>query len=259
MAVFVWKFHNMQVVFYDGGRRRLMIHTVVADDERHARSRFCSMLKKYPDIQIIGEISDGDEFISLLHSEHIDLAFLDINMPGAPVFQTISSLPDPPLVVFQTAYSEYAIDAFGINAIDYLLKPVSRERLDACIEKVNHALLMKKNKAGSPLKQLSVKYGSIMKVIKIPDIFIITAEEGFSFISTHEGRFLSDKSLKYFEQILSYSRFYRVSRTALVNLDYVKMLHPMFKGSYRLELNNGTKIDVSRRRMKGLKELLTFL
>lgn len=236
-----------------------MIKTIVADDEGHARQRLAKLLKRYPEIKIICEIADGDELIPVLQSEAIDVAFLDINMPGASVFHTISSLPDPPLVVFQTAYSEYAVDAFGINALDYLMKPVSVERLDACVSKIKKALSIQKDTAKTPLTQISVKYGSIMKVITIEDIFAIKTEEGFSYIHTAEGRYLSDRSLHYFETILSDLRFYRISRTAIVNLDYVKVLHPMFKGSYRLELNNGIKMDVSRRRMKKLKDLLAFL
>ncbi|MBN2532576.1 MAG: response regulator transcription factor [Spirochaetales bacterium] len=234
-----------------------MIRVIVADDEGHARIRLCKMLKNYPEIRIIRKIADGDELIPVIQSEAIDVVFLDINMPGEPVFKTISLLPDPPLVIFQTAYSEYAVDAFGINALDYLMKPVSRERLDLCIEKIKKALLFQEEKPR--LTQISVKYGSIMKVINISDIFAIKTEEGFSYIYSVEGRFLSDKSLQYFETILSGLRFYRVSRIGIVNLDYVKALHPMFKGSYSLELKNGIKMIVSRRRMKKLKSLLAFL
>ncbi|MBN2441946.1 MAG: response regulator transcription factor [Spirochaetales bacterium] len=236
-----------------------MINTIVADDERHARERLISLLGNYPDIKIIGQAADTDEIIPLLQSEHVDVAFLDINMPGPPVFGIISALPQPPLIIFQTAYSEYAVNAFEIDALDYLMKPVSGERLDVCIGKIKKALPPEKILPQTPLTQLSVKYNSIMKVINIKDIFTIKTEEGFSFIYTDEGRFLSDRSLNYFEEILTQLRFYRVSRTAIINLDYVKVLHPLFKGSYRLELRNGTKITVSRRRMKTLKELLQFL
>jgi len=237
-----------------------MIRVIIADDEEHARTRLGSMLGRYPEIDIVHEIADGDELVSVLESAAIDVAFLDINMPGTSVFKTISALSDPPFVVFQTAYSEYAVKAFGIDALDYLMKPVSRNRLDVCISKIKKALAIKdKDTAPRQLTQISVKYGSIMKVIKVADIFAVRTEDGFSYIHTAEGRFMSDKSLNYFDEILADLGFFRVSRTAIVNLDYVKVLHPMFKGSYSLELVNGVKLPVSRRRMKNLRQLLKFL
>jgi two-component system, LytTR family, response regulator len=236
-----------------------MINTIVADDERHARTRLITLLGDYPGIHIIGEIADGDELIPLLQSTSIDAAFLDINMPGKSVFKTIETLPRPPLIVFQTAYPEYAVDAFTIEALDYLMKPVSRERLHACVTKIKKAMEQRGREPDQSIERVTVKYGNIMKVIDVPEIFAISTEEGFSYIYTAEGKFLSDRSLNYFEDILASSGFCRVSRAAIVNLDCVKILHPMFKGSYSLELKNGTKVMVSRRRMKKLKELLGFV
>ncbi|MBN1697361.1 MAG: response regulator transcription factor [Spirochaetales bacterium] len=236
-----------------------MITVIVADDEAHARKRLCALLGRYPEITIAGEVSDGDSLLDCLTAGNVDVAFLDINMPGASVFSTLSSLPDPPLIVFQTAYADYAQDAFEVEAVDYLMKPVGRERLDKCVSKIKKALSHRNPERISYPERISVKYGSIMKVIEVNGIFAVRSEEGFSFIYTQEGRFISDRSLHFFEGMLPGTRFYRISRTAIVNTDYVKVLHPMFKGSYSLELKNGLTMNVSRRRMKRLKELLQFL
>jgi two-component system LytT family response regulator len=217
------------------------------------------LLSDYPGVTIVAEIADGDELIPVLRDKSIDVAFLDINMPGPLVFKTIESLARPPLIVFQTAYSEYAVDAFAIEALDYLMKPISRERFRACVTKIKKAMEQRDRGPEHSITRVTVKYGNIMKVIELPDIYAISTVEGFSYIYTEEGRFLSDRSLNYFEEMLSSSRFYRVSRGTIVNLDFVKVLHPMFKGSYSLELKNGTKVIVSRRRMGRLKELLGFL
>ena len=243
-----------------------MIRVLLADDEKHIRERLKEMLKKYNIFTIESEAKNGDEVIKEIISKKPDVAFLDINMPGVSVFESIPSLKNAPIIIFQTAYSEYAVNAFGINALDYLLKPISEERLDQTVEKIKkeiNAKLKKDNEESlkeipSDIENISVKNQGRIKVIPIDEVYKITFEEGFSFIYTYEGRFLSDKYLNYYEELLKDRKFFRVSRSDLINTKYISIIHPMFKGSYVIELKNGAKIKLSRRRAGVLKKLIDF-
>jgi len=244
-----------------------MITVLIADDEKHARDRLKNLLKNYKNFSIIAEAKNGDEVIQTIISKKPDVAFLDINMPGVSVFDTIPSLKNPPLIIFQTAYSEYAVDAFKANALDYIMKPVSEERLSNTIDKIVKSINNRqlcdednedKNTDKQELKKISVKTSGTIKVIDINDIYKISFEDGFSFIYTDEGRFLSDYYLNYFEEKLINKGFYRVSRNDIVNIKFISLIHPMFKGNYIIELKNTEKIKLSRRRAKDLKKIISF-
>lgn len=241
---------------------------LIADDERHARDRLRQLLSAHREFEVTCEASGGDQALALLAAQPVDVAFLDIHMPGVSVFRSITSLKHPPLIVFQTAYAEHAVTAFDVEAVDYLLKPFSRERLAQCMDR----LIIKLTRTveslpetdlpelnSFPPRQISVKAGHVIKVLSINEIIKINFEEGFSFVYTAAGRFLTDKYLNYFENLLEAGSFYRINRTQIVNLGYIKMIHPMFNGSYRVELANGEKLDVSRRRAGELKRLLAFI
>ena len=240
-----------------------MISVLIADDEKHARDRLKILLKKYDILSIDHEAKNGDEVIQLIISKNPDVVFLDINMPGISVFNTLSSLKDPPLIIFQTAYSEYAVEAYGINALDYLVKPISEERLTKTVDKIKNAITQKNksNKdyyAKNDIQKISVRQYGKIKVISISDIYKITFEEGFSFIYTYEGRFLTDKYLNYFEELLKDKGFFRVNRNDIINTKNISLIHPMFKGNYVIELINGAKIKLSRRRANSLKKIINF-
>ena len=240
-----------------------MINVLIADDEKHARDRLKTLLQKYDIFSLDYEAKDGDEVIQLIISKNPDVVFLDINMPGVSVFNSLSSLKNPPIIIFQTAYSEYAVDAYGINALDYLVKPISEERLAKTVEKIKNALAIKSNKSdvikkNNNLEKISVRHHGNIKIISLNDIYKITFEEGFSFIYTYEGRFLADKYLNYYDEKLKDKGFFRVSRNDIVNIKNITLIHPMFKGNYVIELNNGAKIKLSRRRAKTLKKIINF-
>ena len=240
-----------------------MISVLIADDEKHARDRLKSLLQKYDIFSLDYEAKNGDEVIQQIISKNPDVVFLDINMPGVSVFNSLSSLKNPPIIIFQTAYSKYAVDAYGINALDYLVKPISEERLTKTVNKIKNTInhknisnneIYKKN----DIQKISVRHHGKIKVISINDIYKITFEEGFSFIYTYEGRFLADKYLNYFEEILKDKGFFRVSRNDIINTKNISLIHPMFKGNYVIELINGAKIKLSRRRAKSLKKIINF-
>jgi len=240
------------------------VKVIIADDEAPARKRIKSLLIDNQEFTIIGEAENGDQVLTEIITKSPQVAFLDINMPGASVFATIPSLKNPPLIVFQTAYSEYGAQAFDINAVDYLLKPVSRERFNQALEKITLKLNMsstsgtESNTGREPVKDvISIKTGESLRVLKIEKITRLSFEEGFSFIHYGKEKLYTDKSLNAYEEILGDRGFYRISRNDMVNLLYISKLHPMFNGQYIVEMSSGDKINISRRRIQGLKELIS--
>ena len=240
------------------------IKTIIADDEKHARERLRELLESFGLFHIIGEASTGQEALEMMILHKPDVAFLDINMPGISVFNSISSLNKPPLIVFQTAYSEYAAEAFDVNALDYLMKPFSIERLDRTVQKIKETLTykqqasVKKETEQTRIERIGVRDRGAIQFIPIKDIQKILVEDGLCFIYTHEKRHVSDKSLKYFEEKLCEQGFFRTSRAHLVNLDCIKSIHPMFQGSYVIELKDKSRVDLSRRQARVLRKKMEF-
>jgi two-component system, LytTR family, response regulator len=242
-----------------------MIRFVIADDEQHAIDRLKDLLSDYKQFKIVAEVNDGNKVLEKIVSLKPDVAILDINMPGISVFNTISSLQDPPLIIFQTAHSKYATDAFDINALDYLLKPVSRERFKQAVSKIlgNLETFTPGNKNIEPLdkdptEKISVKVNGMIKIIPVGDISKVCFEEGLSFIYTQKDHFISDRTLNYYEDKFKDMNFFRTNRANLVNLDYVTTIHKAFKGAYFIELQDGTRVELSRRKSQMLKKTLDF-
>ena len=239
---------------------------LIADDENPARERLKSILIEL-DYKICGEAENGDEVITKIISLKPQLVFLDINMPGINIFEMIKSLKEPPLIIFQTAYSEYAVEAFNIDAIDYLLKPYSKDRVKTALDKaeryINNQLYdnedsIQNNSGEICQKYLTVKFGNSIKLINNDEIIRICFEEGFSFIYTDEGRFLIDISLNELETILPDNVFFRTSRNDVVKLSEITKIHPMFNGQYIIELKDKSKIHLSRRRARQLRQIIKF-
>ncbi len=242
-----------------------MIKTLIADDEIHAIERLKELLADYDQFQIIAEAKDGTGALEQIVSMKPDVAFLDINMPGISVFQTISSLNNPPLIIFQTAHSKYATDAFDVDALDYLLKPVSRKRFGQAVTKILEKLSQPHPNqptpepvAQDPIEKISLKVQDSIKIISFREIQKICFEEGLTFIYTKEGRFLTDRSLNHYEEKLKESEFFRTSRASLINLNFVSTIHKAFKGSFTVELRDGSTVELSRRKAQLLKKQLDF-
>jgi len=244
-----------------------MIRMIIADDEKHARERLVELLSEYGFFDLIGEAKNGNEALEMIVSRKPDVAFLDIHMPGVSVFDSISSLNDPPLIVFQTAYSEYATKAFNVEAVDYLLKPVSRQRLTQTVEKIKRQIELKplqqsdgteKQPDKKAVEHLAVKVRGSIKLIPVKTISKICFEEGFSYIYADKERYISDKYLNYYERKLHSEGFFRTSRTALVNLQHISAIHAMFHGTYLVELKDKSTVELSRRRASELKKTIDF-
>jgi two-component system LytT family response regulator len=242
-----------------------MITTIIADDESHARERLRELLCRFGQFDIIAEADNGNEALQLIITRKPEVAFLDINMPGMSVFQSIPSLQNPPFIIFQTAYSEYAADAYEINALDYLLKPLRFERLEKAVAKIleKRAISKPENIKSSeilpkPAEHVTITISGKTKIIAVQDIVRISIEDGFCYLYTVNEKMISDKYLNYYEEKLMGSHFFRTSRTDIINLNHIALINKECQGAYIIEMRNGTQVDLSRRKAQELKKIIDF-
>lgn len=232
---------------------------VIADDEAPARSRLRQLLAAYSDIEITGEASTGLEAIEMVERLRPDLLLLDIQMPGASGIDVAASLPPPhPHIIFCTAYDQYAVDAFELAAIDYLLKPISRARLAKALGRARVSARVSDRIPASGLapSRFLVKHGHTYVVIEESRVVYFAALNGLTRLVTSTMEYWMDPSLNDLEQRLPASRFFRVSREALLHLPAVAEVQPLTGGTGRVVLKNGHQLDVSRRRFRDLLEAL---
>jgi two-component system, LytTR family, response regulator len=246
----------------------MKIRTLLIDDEALARTLVQNFIKADPDFEVIGEAGDGFEAIKMINELKPDLIFLDIQMPKLTGLELLELLPNPPVVVFSTAYDQYAIEAFEKNAVDYLLKPFSRERFSKALQKIKEKIEAKvdvkeeiKNLLTTPphpdkaLDRIVIKDGSKIEMIPFEDITYLETYGDYVWIYTEKGKFLKQKTMKEFEELLP-STFLRVHRSFLVNISYIQKLELYEKNSYQLLLKNGVRVGVSKSGYKELKETL---
>ncbi len=233
----------------------LTLNTLIADDERFARERLAKLLEDFEILKIHWHARDGDEVRKILNTKKVDVAFLDINMPGESVFNTLSKLENIPLIVFQTAYSEFAVKAFQINALDYLLKPINRELLIQTVDRIKK-IAKQKISPSLEIKHIPIRTGNSIKLIPFSKVFYILSKDGFSYLHTSENDFISEKSLNYYEEILGQSQFFRLSRSGIVNLSKIEKILQTTQSNYAVLLADGTKLSLSRRRAKDLRRKL---
>jgi len=250
----------------------MKIRTLIVDDEQLARERLRQLLQNEAEIELIGECADGHEAVAAIQKQSPELVFLDIQMPeldGFGVLEAIHAEPSP-VVVFVTAHDKFALRAFEVHAVDYLLKPFDRERfqtaLQRAIERVKHrdtqalqqrqsALLAELRPSPKPAERLAVKSGGRVVFVKISDIDWI--EAAHNYVELHVGKesHLLRETLNAIEERLSSEQFVRISRSTIVNIDRVKELQPLFHGEYTVTLQNGTRVTLSRRYRDKLQQL----
>lgn len=244
-----------------------MINIVLIDDEPLARSIIREYLMPYPDVTILQECNDGFEGVKAIMHHKPDLIFLDIQMPKINGFEMLEILDEPPSVIFTTAFDEYAIKAFETNAIDYLLKPFSRERFEMAIQKYMHAagtrppesavaLLQTARKQQEEQHRVVVKNGADIRIVPVSEIYYIEAYDDYVKIFTADNYFLKKKTMNYFEEILSQNDFLRVHRSYIVQLQQITKIEPLEKGNHIALLKNGKKIPLSRSGYSALKDKL---
>jgi two-component system LytT family response regulator len=245
-----------------------VIRAVIADDELPAIERFKKLLKPYPDIDIVAEAQDGLMALTAIEEKKPDLVFLDIDMPelsGLEVAKTLGV--SGPLVVFVTAYDEFALAAFESNAIDYVVKPVNAVRLDMTIEKIRKNLLKKNNSSleillmqlqPKEVSRLAVKVGNKYEVFDSNSIAVALSRDHYTALMVDGRELLSDDSLESIHARLDQSRFIRVHRGAVINIKFLKELKREGDRKYTAILNDKTQsqVQVSRERLPQLKKIL---
>lgn len=237
-----------------------MLHAMIVDDEAPARSELRYLLEQTGRIGTITEAPTVKQAVERLMESRSDVVFLDISMPkvsGMQLAEALHKLNNPPAVVFVTAYSEHALKAFDVDAVDYLLKPVEEERLKQALDKVE-ARMKPAASTNHGTERIPVEKGGRKVLVPISDIRYIEAKDDYACIYTATDRYLSTISLAQLEQKLSPHGFFRVHRGYIVNLEYVEDVEVVSSGILQLGLNGieGKKISVSRRRVVQLKRAL---
>ncbi len=280
------------------------VRALLIDDEPLARQIVQEYLQSYPGITVLQECSDGFEGIKAIQQHHPDLIFLDIQMPKINGFEMLELVEDPPDTIFTTAFDEYAIRAFEAHAVDYLLKPFSKERFDKAVRKwLEHhaarlaarsaasatsntavqgssapagaspgvtvqpaapgsespdtrALLETASRSPTQQQRVVVKTAGKIKIIPLDDIHYLEASDDYVRIHTHNGVFLKNRTMSYFEQVLDPNRFVRTHRSYIINVQQVTRIEPYEKDSHLCVLAAGAQVPVSKAGYMKLKAVL---
>src|SRR3954464_2287699 len=243
------------------------MRAIIIDDERLARAELKKLLQDFPEVEVIDEAANAEEGIAKIESQHPDLIFLDIQMPGKTGFDMLSELERTPQVIFTTAYDEFALKAFEVNALDYLLKPVEPKRLADAIQKLH---LQEEREQGpmvpvnfnrsilSENDQVFVKDGERCWFVKLSDIRLFESVGNYAKVYFGPNKPLILKSLNALEERLDEKTFFRANRKHIVNLRLIDKIEPYFNGGLLLELKGGEKIEVSRRQTVKFKEMMSL-
>jgi len=241
------------------------IKTLIIDDERLARNELRKLLSEFPDIEIVDEATNVDEGVEKIDTLNPDLIFLDIQMPGKTGFDLLQEVEKAPRVIFTTAYDEYALKAFEVNAFDYLLKPVEPKRLSDAIHKLNYEISREKEGIAGfnrgPLTendQVFVKDGERCWFVKLSEIRLFESVGNYAKVFFGTNKPLILKSLNALEERLDDRMFFRANRKHIINLRWIERIEPYFNGGLLVELKGGEKIEVSRRQTVKFKEMMSL-
>jgi two-component system LytT family response regulator len=242
-----------------------MINTVIVEDSELARLELKNLLLAHPEINIIAEAEDVDSAVSIISEKSPDLVLMDIDLPGGNAFDILARLAVVPSLIFTTAFDNFALDAFEFNTVDYLLKPIKKERLAKALNKL---LSNENTKIGeqainsedqlSSDSQFFVKDGEKCWLIKVNDVRYIEAIGNYSRIYFAEHSPMHYSSIQKIEQRLNPKSFFRINRQELVNLNYIVSIEPWITGGLRLTLSCGKELDVSRRQSNNFKNLMAL-
>ncbi len=245
------------------------IKTLIIDDEQLGRDLIKAYLKKHEAIEVLAECSNGFDGIKQINELKPDLIFLDIQMPKLTGFEMLELIETPPVIIFTTAYDQYALKAFEVNATDYLLKPFSEERFNEALEKATKILSSKilsdakfkdilkiADSRTESLERVVVKNQQKITLIPVEEIKYIEAQDDYTMLYTQKGNFLKQKTMKYFEENLNPKDFIRIHRSYIIKLSLLKQIDLLEKESYQVILHDGKKLPVSKNGYAKLKELL---
>ena len=241
----------------------MAIRTIIIDDERPARAELKKLLQDFHEIEIIDEAQNSKEAMEKITKQEPDLIFLDIQMPGKNGFELLQELERAPKVIFTTAYDEFALKAFDVNALDYLLKPIDSKRLSEAVNKLKQNIATQKAQKEdrnllTDQDQFFVKDGEKCWFVKLSNVRLFESVGNYAKVYFDNYKPLVLKSLNSLEDRLDERYFFRVSRKHIVNLKWVEKIEPYFNGGLLLELRDGEKIEVSRRQSVKFRELMSM-
>ena len=239
------------------------MRTIIIDDEPLARSLLIELLETEKNIEVIAECGDGFEGLKAIQELQPDLIFLDIQMPKINGFEMLELLESPPRVIFTTAYDKYALKAFDVNAVDYLLKPVSPERLSKALEKLNRQSNTTENSIKEKIpylpeqaQRIVVKVNGNIKILPLPDVFYLESADDYVKVHTADKYYLKHQTMNRFEDQLPPQQFVRVHRSYLVNVQHIHRMDLLEKDQYCVTLRNNARLPVSRSGYAKLKQIL---
>ena len=254
-----------------------LVNVLLVDDSRLARNELRHLLQNFPDVTVVGEARHATEARSQLQALRPDLLLLDIHMPGETGFELLASLEAAPHVIFTTAYDEYALQAFEVNALDYLLKPVQETRLATALAKARTKLLTvappetmpalvataatTEEPAPPPLTehdQVFVKDGEQCWFVRLSDIRLFEINGSYTQIYFEQHRPLIPRTLQHLEQRLDAKVFFRANRQQIINLKWIESIEPWFSNSLKIRLRGGPEVEVSRQQSMRFRELLSL-
>jgi len=238
------------------------MRAIIIDDERLARKELFKLLDDFPEIEVVGEAANADDALELINNTNPDLLFLDIQMPGKTGFELLEMLDSVPTVIFTTAYDEYALKAFEVNALDYLLKPIQAERLQESIAKLEPAKAPEDITTETERKlglndQVFVKDGDKCWFVRLSDIRYFESDGNYIKVFFEKFKPMIHKSLNALDEKLNRD-FFRASRKHIINLSWVEGIEPWFNGGLMVRLKGGDKVEVSRRQAAKFKEKMSL-
>ena len=247
------------------------IKVIIIEDEEPARDILRHYIKNHPSLKIVEECADGFAGLKAIKEHNPDLVFLDIQMPRLTGFEMLEVMDEKPLIIFTTAYDQYAIKAFDLNAVDYLMKPVSSERFSAAVARAvdkldkgkeaivkPSALLENKPDGAAELTRVVVRKNNAINIIPVGAIRYIEAQDDYVMVYHTGGKALKQQRMKFFEESLPSSEFTRVHRSYIVRISEIAKIEPYGKENYVAVLKGGDKLPVSRAGYKHLKDELGF-
>ena len=241
------------------------MNALIVDDERLARKELASLLSEHPNIEIVGEAINADDAFEKINELKPDLLFLDIQMPGKSGFDLLEMLDSVPKVIFTTAYDEYALKAFEVNALDYVLKPIQPERLNEALKKLSKnkeeeekpQILAQKDKLGLN-DQVFVKDGDKCWFVRLSEVRLFESDGNYIKVYFEQFKPMIHKSLNALDERLDDRTFFRASRKHIINLNWVANIETWFNGGLMVQLKGGEKVEVSRRQAAKFKDMMSL-
>lgn len=241
------------------------MRAIIVDDERLARKELRRLLKAHPEVEIVGEAANADEARKLLAESKPDAVFLDVQMPGENGFELLESLEAVPHVIFCTAYDEYALRAFDVNALDYLLKPVDPARLATALKRAE-SVQREKDQAEPPVRpgplrpdeRVFVREGDRCWFVPVRAVRLLESEGNYTRLHFDEHRPAVFRSLNAMEERLDPETFFRANRAQVINLAFIEKIEPWFSASYVVTLRGGERIELSRRQSQAFRAKMSL-